>query len=144
MWITSEILFPKSELYKLKKYFTKESGKATPTEKYMKSIKGFLPPQDANYLEWGDNIILWEDVNIFEYVYGILDDELISKILGDVEIERASMCEEDGNWNYWVMRNGKDLKVPDDYPFALKSYHAERDSNMKESHRFCLDSLNFN
>lgn len=143
MWITSEILFPKSELRRLKEYFIMENGKATPTERYVKCLEDFLLPLSANYLEWGDNIILWEDINIFEYVYGILDDELISKILGDVEIERASMCEEDGTWNYWVMRDGKDLSL-DNYPFALKAYHLEQESSMRERHRFCIDALSCN
>lgn len=86
MWITKQILFPKSELCKLKKYFTVENNKAMPTERYMECLKVFIPPESAFYLEWGDNIILWEDTNIIEYAYGILDDELISKILGNTEI----------------------------------------------------------
>lgn len=143
MWLTKQILFPKSEWHKLKEYFIIENGKVTPTERYKECLKVCIPPTSAFYSEWGDNIILWEDTSIIEYVYGILDDELISKILGDTEIEMAAMSEEDGNWNYWVMRDGKDLS-PDDYPFALKVYHAEQESNMRERHRFCLDSLNFN
>ena len=144
MWITKQILFPKSELYKLKKYFTVENNKAMPTESYKECLKVFIPPKYALYLEWGDNIILWEDINIIEYVYGILDDELISKILGNTEIEIAIMSEEDGNWNYWAMSDGKDLEVPDDHFFALKAYHTEEESDMKDSHPFCFDSLNFN
>lgn len=144
MWITKQILFPKSELYKLKKYFTVENNKAMPTERYMECLKVFIPPESAFYLEWGDNIILWEDTNIIEYAYGILDDELISKILGNTEIEIAIMSEEDGNWNYWAMRGGKDLEASDDRFFALKAYHLEEESDMKDSHPFCFDSLNFN
>lgn len=54
------------------------------------------------------------------------------------------MNEEDGNWNYWAMRGGKDLEASDDRFFALKAYHLEEESDMKDSHPFCFDSLNFN